>query len=107
VEAHGEDLRQVTGDDKLAEDVKRDFEEAHLDEGTKALLRFACRVTHEAASMSRADVDALREKGFSDRAILDATLVASLFNYFNRVADALGIDLEEGMPPRPPKESSP
>lgn len=88
----------MTGDDGLVEEVKKDFEKADLDDKTKMLLRFACRATHEAASLKEADLDALREEGFTDRAILDATLVTALFNYFNRVADALGIDLEEGMP---------
>ena len=99
MEAHGDDLCQVTGDEKLAEDVKRDFEKAEIDEKTRALMRFACKVTHHAPEMAESDISALREIGFSDRAILDATLVTALFNYFNRVVDALGIDLEDHMPP--------
>lgn len=100
MEAHAADLRQVTGDEKLSEAVKRDFERADLDEKTRALLRFACRVTHRPAATRATDLEDLRRHGFTDRAILDATLVTALFNYFNRVADGLGIDLEERMPPR-------
>ncbi len=101
MEAHAEDLRQVTGDDKLTEGIKKDFEQSDLDERTKVLLRFACRVTHKPVSVENSDIASLREQGFTDRAILDATLVTSLFNYFNRVADALGIDLEDDMSPPP------
>jgi uncharacterized peroxidase-related enzyme len=101
MEAHGDDLRQVTGDDKLVQDVKADFEQADLDEKTKALLRFICKVTHEPAGIREADVQTLRDAGWEDKGILEGVLVAGLFGYFNRVADALGIDLEEGMPPHP------
>ena len=51
--------------------------------------------------MTRHDVETLREAGFDDRAISDAVQVVSYFNYINRVADALGVDLEEWMPPHP------
>ena len=44
--------------------------------------------------MAQADVDALRAAGFDDRAVHDATQVVSYFNYINRVADALGVELE-------------
>ncbi len=40
----------------------------------------------------------LRGQGFSDTAIHDAVQVISYFNYINRVADALGVDLEQWMP---------
>ena len=49
--------------------------------------------------MSRADIDALRRQGLSDRAINDAVQVIAYFNYINRVADGLGVDLEPEMPP--------
>lgn len=101
MEAHGDDLRQVTGDDKLVQDIKDDFEKAPIEEKTLALLRFACTVTHDPAGMKEANVQTLREAGWEDKGILEGVLVAGLFGYFNRVADALGIDLEEGMPPHP------
>ena len=43
----------------------------------------------------------LREAGLTDRDIRDAVQVISYFNHTNRVADALGTDLEPEMPPRP------
>ncbi len=48
--------------------------------------------------MSPGDLDLLRAQGFSGAAIHDAVQVISYFNYINRVADALGVDLEEWMP---------
>ncbi len=44
--------------------------------------------------MTETDVHALRTAGFSDQAILDAVQVVGYFNYINRVADALGVELE-------------
>jgi len=52
--------------------------------------------------MAAADVAALRAQGFDDRAIHDATAVIGYFNYINRVADALDVELEPEMPRRPP-----
>jgi uncharacterized protein YciW len=47
--------------------------------------------------MTPDDVQALRDAGFSDRAIHDAAQVCAYFNYINRVADGLGVDLEPEM----------
>ena len=47
--------------------------------------------------MTEDDVKRLRDLGLSDRAITDATQVISFFNYINRVADGLGVDLEPEM----------
>lgn len=44
--------------------------------------------------MTPDDLDRLREVGFDDRAINDATQVIGYFNYINRVADGLGVDPE-------------
>ena len=46
------------------------------------------------------DVAGLRSAGFSEEAISDAAQVIGYFNYINRIAEGLGVDLEEGMPPR-------
>lgn len=58
--------------------------------------------------MSALDVQGLRDQDFDDVAIHDAIQVASYFNYINRVADAMHVDLEPEMVPYPgefePKE---
>ena len=46
------------------------------------------------------DVDALRAADLSDNAISDAAQVIAFFNYINRIAESLGVDLEPEMPPR-------
>jgi len=47
--------------------------------------------------MSRAEVDALKGVGFNDEAILELVHIIGFFNHINRIADALGVDLEPWM----------
>ena len=55
------------------------------------MLDYVVKLTKDATRCSRADIERLREVGFDDRGILQITLIASWFNYINRVADALGV----------------
>ena len=55
------------------------------------------KMTREPASITPEDLDRLRSTGLDDRAISDATQVIAYFNYINRVADGLGVDLEPEM----------
>ena len=77
------------------------WQSANLSEREQALCTFAEKLTHKPASMTPADLDVLREHGLDDRDLPDATQVIGYFNYLNRVADALGTDLEPEMPARP------
>ena len=52
---------------------------------------------HKDARLGAADVEVLRDLGFDDVAIHDAVQVIAYFNYINRVADCLGVDLEPDM----------
>ncbi|HYX27707.1 MAG TPA: hypothetical protein VE863_04010 [Pyrinomonadaceae bacterium] len=58
------------------------------------MLDYVSQLTRDATRISRADHESLRAHGFDDRAILQITLIASWFNYINRVADALGVGRE-------------
>ncbi len=60
------------------------------------MLDFAVRLTRDMASVRETDVEALREVGFDDVAIHDIVQVTALFNYYNRLAEGLGIDPEPG-----------
>jgi uncharacterized peroxidase-related enzyme len=87
----------VTGNARLAEQIKRDYREAPLDARTRALLDFAVQVTREVQTVTPATVDSLRRAGWSDAQIHDAVQVIALFNYYTRLADALGVDPEDFM----------
>ncbi len=71
---------------------------AEFDEGEAALLVYADRLTLNPASVSLADVDALRDAGFDDRAIHDACAIVSYFAFVNRIGDGLGVELESTRP---------
>jgi len=55
------------------------------------MLDYVVQITRDATRISPADHERLRAVGFDDTAILQITLIASWFNYINRVADALGV----------------
>lgn len=58
------------------------------------MLDYAAKLTRTPWQMTENDVIALRELGFSDRAVLDIAQVAAYYAYVNRIADGLGISLE-------------
>ncbi|MBK8977945.1 MAG: peroxidase [Planctomycetes bacterium] len=74
---------------------------AALDDRHRALLDYAVALTVAPHACRREDVDALRAAGATDAEIHATVQVAAYFNYINRVADALGVDLEPEMPPPP------
>jgi len=55
------------------------------------MLDFVVKLTRDATKITKLDHENLRAAGFNDTAILQITLLASWFNYINRVADALGV----------------
>ena len=79
--------------------VARDWRSAPLTEADRALCEFATKLTHRQHEVGAADLDALRAAGFDDRAIHDAVQVIGYFNYITRVADALGVEPEDFIPP--------
>ena len=68
-----------------------DHTQANLDAPDRAMVDYVVKLTKDATRITRRDHARLREVGFDDKAILQITLIASWFNYINRVADALGV----------------
>ena len=94
MESHAEFLRRVTLDEGLIEALKSDYTKAPLSAQDRRMVDFVVQLTKDATRISPRDHDGLREVGFDDTAILQITLIASWFNYINRVADALGVGRE-------------
>jgi uncharacterized peroxidase-related enzyme len=81
----------VTLDDAFVEALAADYRTAPISAQDRVMLEFAEQITRDATRISPAFHDRLREVGFDDRGILQITLIASWFNYINRVAVALGV----------------
>jgi uncharacterized peroxidase-related enzyme len=81
----------VTLDDTMVECLRRDYKSAPISEQNRVMLDYVVKLTKDATKCSPADHEKLRAVGFDDRGILQITLIASWFNYINRVADALGV----------------
>jgi uncharacterized peroxidase-related enzyme len=95
---HRRGLRRLLRDDPLAADVETDFEKAAISEKRKEMLRYAVKLTVEPASVSADDIANLREAGFADIDILHIAEVVAYYAYANRLADGLGIPLEDWIP---------
>ena len=78
----------------MAEQLKKDWKKADLSAKDKALCAWAEKLTLSPGDMQKLDIDALAGIGFSEDAISDAAQVVSYFNYINRIAEGLGVDLE-------------
>ena len=94
MESHAEFLRCVTLDEELAAALRRDYTQANLSAADRAMLDYAAKLTTAPARVTRDDVEKLRAAGFDDRGVLQINLIASWFNYINRVADGLGVGRE-------------
>jgi uncharacterized peroxidase-related enzyme len=94
VESHAEFLRVVTLDEGLSEAIKKDWRTADLTGRERAMLAYVEKLTLAPATVYSDDLDALRAVGFDDVGILQVNLIASWFNYINRVADGLGVGRE-------------
>ena len=71
--------------------LRHDYRTAPISEQERTMLDYVVKLTKDATQCSPADHTKLRAVGFDDRGILQITLIASWFNYINRVADSLGV----------------
>jgi len=81
----------VTLDEDLVAALQDDYTKAPISEQDRVMLDYVAQITRDATRISPEDHARLRAAGFDDKGILQITLIASWFNYINRVADALGV----------------
>jgi len=79
----------------LVEHLTRDPISAPVDEADRAIIAYVLKLTRTSERMERADVDVLRRAGFDDRSVHDVCAVAAYFAFVNRIADGLGVEMEE------------
>jgi uncharacterized peroxidase-related enzyme len=91
VESHSEFLRLVSLDEELVAALRRDYRQAKLSDQDRAMLDYVAQITRDATRVTAEQLNGLRQIGFDDRGILQMNLIASWFNFINRVADGLGV----------------
>ena len=87
--AHGQAIRQLSGDPQLGEMIVMNYRVAELEPRQRTMLDFAWKLTVTPHDVSDTDREGLREAGFSDQDIFDVCDVVSFFNYTNRMAHGL------------------
>jgi len=93
---HGVALNAYWKDEERIEQLKMNFQNAGLSEKEIAMCDFAVHLTkHPSAYEANDFTNNLRKQGLTDKAILDAVLVTSYFNFVNRMVLSLGVQLEE------------
>jgi len=81
-------------DQELIDALQHDYTTAPITSLERVMLDYVVKLTKDATKVWKDDHERLRAAGFDDQAILQITLIASWFNYINRVADALGVGRE-------------
>lgn len=89
--AHGQSVRQLSGDPVLGELMVMNYRVARLSPRQRAMLDFAVKLTEELDRVDEPDRQKLRDVGFSERDIWDIATVVGLFNLTNRVSSATGM----------------
>ena len=72
--------------------MRGDLSGADLNPAEQLLLEFTRKITFEAYKIAPGDTKPLREAGWTEEEIAEAVYTAALFAFFNRVADAFGIE---------------
>lgn len=94
MEHHGAALHLLTKDEELVEVLKNDYKKANIDEKTMVMLDYAVKLTKTPTRIGETDVALLKKHDCTDREILDLCQITSYFNFVNRMAEGLGIELE-------------
>jgi len=99
---HRRGLRRFLKDNELLDGLEAGEEPLELGKRRLAMIRYARKLTRAPASMVPADVESLRATGFSDPDILAICEVVAYYAFANRMADGLGVELEEDSQEPPP-----
>lgn len=93
---HSEALETVDKDPEALYKLMKEFTAKKESKREKALLAYAAKLTLTPKDITKDDIRDLKDAGLSDEEILRANLIASYFNFSNRIALGLGVELEDG-----------
>ena len=87
VVAHGAILRIREKNPQLADQIASNYRKADITPRQKAMLDFALKVSKSSHEINNADIDEMRELGFSNDDIWDIGAISALFALSNRMAN--------------------
>jgi len=93
---HSEALETVEKDSAALHKLLKEYLGKHESPRNKALLAYAAKLTLDPKAITKDDIKDLKDAGLKDEEIVRANLIASYFNFSNRIALGLGVELEEG-----------
>jgi alkylhydroperoxidase family enzyme len=93
--AHCEAMRRLTGNDDIGPDFVKRWPDYPIDAQARALLHYARLLTGSPDRITDRDVESLRDAGWNDRAIYEATALVGLLNFIGRMEAASGLPMEE------------
>ena len=86
-----------SGDHSLVRHLKTDPDKAPLGAQDRAMIDFALKLTRAPDTVKRADLEFLQQYGFSEENVVDIVLITCVFNFMNRLADGLGVEIDPQM----------
>ena len=92
---HARGLLRLTKNPVLVAALQLDYRSADISARQRAMLDYADKLTRDPGAVDAADMLPLRAAGLDDRSILDLNQAVSYFAYVNRVADGLGVTVDE------------
>lgn len=95
VNHHAEALNHYWKDEERLERLKKGPGELELSERKEEMLSYVGKLTEKPSDVQGEDIEELRKNDFSDEEILNINMIASYFNFVNRIAEGLGVDFSE------------
>ena len=89
------DLRSETDNQKLVDEIAKDWATSSISSVQMAMCEFAKKLTENPSKVNKKDIEFLRSYNLSDKDISQIVQIIAYFNYINRVADGLGLEPEE------------
>ena len=81
--------------DNIVDELKKNEVPEILSDREKSIIKYVLKITTTPSQMTKVDVEDLKNAGLSEAAVLNLVLVAGYFAFVNRLADGLGINLED------------
>ena len=88
-------MRRLTEDEHLGPEFATSWPRYDLDRKTHALLSYAKKLTQDPSMVENSDIDALREAGWDEDGIYEATALISFFNFSGRMEAASGLPMDQ------------